>query len=48
MHIYFSQGGLLDHVYILNLSEHNINLQLIPKYFSDHDALNLTIISDTV
>ena len=30
-----SQGGLIDHVYILNIDEHHINLQLVPKYFSD-------------
>ena len=40
-----SQGGLIDHVYIFNINEHHINLQLVPKYFSDHDALYLTIIS---
>ena len=39
------QGGLIDHVYILNIHEQQINLQLVPKYFSDHDALYLTFIS---
>ena len=39
------QGGILDHVYILNINEQYINLQLVPKYFSDHDALYLTLIT---
>ena len=35
------EGGHLDHAYILNVGNFKENpvIQLVPKYYSDHDAL---------
>ena len=39
------EGGSLDHIYIKQIEEENYEwkLEYFPKYFSDHDALGLTL-----
>ena len=38
------EGGAIDHIYISQVCDNKLNweLELYPKYYSDHDGLFLT------
>ena len=44
------EGGSLDHIYMKQIEEakYDWELEYFPKYFSDHDALGLTLWKTTI
>ena len=39
----FISGSLLDHVYIRKANKGNIDSSVISVYYSDHDAIKITV-----
>ena len=40
---YFLSGSLLDHVYVKHANKDMIHSSVISVYYSDHDAIRITI-----
>lgn len=40
---FISTGSLLDHVYVRNEMLHTITTSVINVYYSDHDAVNISL-----
>jgi hypothetical protein len=40
---FVSSGSLLDHVYVRNSIRNNVETKVISVYYSDHDAVNVTL-----
>ena len=42
---FVSGGSLLDHVYVKCSHRHTIKCSVLPVYYSDHDAIKISIYS---